>query len=67
MAGETDGDPSQIFAENGQVIIQCAQGMFTMTADEAVIASDRLLKAGLAAKKYEVRNADLSEQGPPTS
>ena len=46
--------PSHIAAEDGHVVIRCWGGMtFAITPDTAVITSDRLLQAGLEAKKQQ--------------
>ncbi|HJQ17086.1 MAG TPA: hypothetical protein VJ859_08790 [Allosphingosinicella sp.] len=47
-------EPSDISVEDGHVVIRCVDGMtITITADAAVITSDRLLRAGLEAKKQQ--------------
>jgi hypothetical protein len=54
MQNEVHEEPSNVSVENGHVIIHCANGAtFTFTPDAAVITSDRLLRAGLLAKRQE--------------
>ena len=55
MPGQLHDEPSEVSVEDGKVLIHCSEGVtFVFTPDAAVITSDRLLRAGLAAKKQEV-------------
>ena len=58
MADEVLKEPSEVSVKDGRVLIHCTSGeTFTFTPDAAVITSDRLLRAGLVAKKHEVRES----------
>ena len=62
MANDVHEKPSDVSVKDGHVIIHCSEGMtFTFTPDAAVITSDRLLQAGLRAKRQEMRGGDTGD------
>jgi hypothetical protein len=57
MSNEVHKEPSDVSVEDGHVVIHCPEGQtFTFTPDAAVITSDRLLQAGLQAKRNEIES-----------
>ncbi|MGE5722672.1 MAG: hypothetical protein ACM3YM_09440 [Sphingomonadales bacterium] len=58
QASHVPHEPGKVSAENGRVVIRCPSGATVIfTPDAAVITSDRLLRAGLIAKRQEIDRA----------
>ena len=54
--------PGEAHVEDGKVILRCGSEVaFTLTPDAAVITSDRLFRAGLAAK---VQEREMQDEEP---
>ena len=61
---QTSDEPGEVRASNGRVILRCGAGFAcTLSADAAVITSDRLFRAGLRAKRQERHSGDNQEDG----
>jgi hypothetical protein len=63
-------EPAEVRAEDGRVILRCGDGFAcALSADAAVITSDRLFRAGLAAKRQEMGpdSAEDTLEGPVVS